>query len=100
MPKHGSINLYVHGNQKARQDGQPRTSTSTHTQLLNYVNCRNWQIVVNLGLLTSGKRHSGRIFLDSRKPIRRERNKTVLEQQDIDVLMKPNNFLSFRSSLI
>ena len=36
MPKHGSINLYVHGNQKARQDGQPRTSTSTLTQLLNY----------------------------------------------------------------
>ena len=22
MPKHGSINLYVHGNQKAREDGQ------------------------------------------------------------------------------
>ena len=36
MPKHGSINLYVHGNQKARYDGQPRTSTSTLTQLLNY----------------------------------------------------------------
>jgi len=36
MPKHGSINLYVHGNQKAREDGQPRTSTSTLTQLLNY----------------------------------------------------------------
>ena len=36
MPKHGSINLYVHGNQKARLDGQPRTSTSTFTQLLNY----------------------------------------------------------------
>ena len=36
MPKHGSINLYVHGNQKARQDGQPRTATSTLTQLLNY----------------------------------------------------------------
>ena len=36
MPKHGSIILYVHGNQKARQDGQPRTSTSTLTQLLNY----------------------------------------------------------------
>ena len=35
-PKHGSINLYVHGNQKARQDGQPGTSTSTLTQLLNY----------------------------------------------------------------
>ena len=37
MPKHGSINLYVHGNQKARQDGQLRTSTSTLTQLLNYI---------------------------------------------------------------
>ena len=36
MSKHGSIKLYVHGNQKARQDGQPRTSTSTLTQLLNY----------------------------------------------------------------
>ena len=36
MPKHGSINLYVHGNQKARLDGQPRTSTSTLTQLLDY----------------------------------------------------------------
>ena len=36
MPKHGSINLYVHGNQKARYDGQPSTSTSTLTQLLNY----------------------------------------------------------------
>ena len=33
MPKHGSIILYVHGNQKARWDGQPRTATST---LLNY----------------------------------------------------------------
>ena len=36
MPKHGSINLYVHGSQKARKDGQPRTATSTLTQLLNY----------------------------------------------------------------
>ena len=35
MPKHGSINLYVHGNQKARKDGQPRTATSTLTQLLS-----------------------------------------------------------------
>ena len=41
MPKHGSINLYVHGNQKARYDGQPRTSTSTLTQLLNYVSPDN-----------------------------------------------------------
>ena len=24
MPKHGAIWLYVHGNQKAYQDGQPR----------------------------------------------------------------------------
>ena len=29
MPKHGSIQLYVHGNPKAGQDGQPRTATST-----------------------------------------------------------------------
>ena len=36
MPKYGSIILYVHGNQKARLDGQPRTATSTLTQLLNY----------------------------------------------------------------
>ena len=36
MPKQGSIILYVHGNQKVRYDGQPRTSTSTLTQLLNY----------------------------------------------------------------
>ena len=36
MPKHGSIILYVHGNQKARWDGQLRTATSTLTQLLNY----------------------------------------------------------------
>ena len=36
MPKHGSVILYVHGNQKARSDGQPRTATSTLTQLLNY----------------------------------------------------------------
>ena len=36
-PKHGSIILYVHGNQKAPSyDGQLRTSTSTLTQLLNY----------------------------------------------------------------
>ena len=37
MPKHGSVILYVHGNQKARWDGQPRTATSTLTQLLNYL---------------------------------------------------------------
>ena len=36
MPKHGSIILYIQGNQKARYDGQPRTATSTLTQLLNY----------------------------------------------------------------
>ena len=41
MPKHGSINLYIHGNQKARLDGQLRTATSTLTQLLNYVDCFN-----------------------------------------------------------
>jgi len=40
MPKHGAINLYVHGNQKAHKDGQPRTSTSTLTQLLTYEWCR------------------------------------------------------------
>jgi len=33
VPKHGSVNLYVHGN----QNRQPRTSTLTLTQLLNYV---------------------------------------------------------------
>ena len=31
--------LYVHGNQKAHKDGQPRTATSTLTQLLN---CVTW----------------------------------------------------------
>ena len=36
MREHGSILLYVHENQKARQDGQPMTATSTLTQLLNY----------------------------------------------------------------
>ena len=36
MREHGSILLYVHGNHKARQDGKPRTSISTFTQLLNY----------------------------------------------------------------
>ena len=36
VPKHGSIILYVHGNQKARYDGQPRMSISTLTHLLNY----------------------------------------------------------------
>ena len=36
MPKYGSIILYVHGNKKARYDGQPRTATSTLTQLLDY----------------------------------------------------------------
>ena len=34
--QHGLILLYVHGNHKARSDGQPRTATSTLTQLLNY----------------------------------------------------------------
>ena len=33
--KHGSLLLYVHRNRKAHQDGQPRTATSTFTQLLN-----------------------------------------------------------------
>ena len=36
MLKHGSILLYVHGNHKVHDDGQPRTATSTLTQLLNY----------------------------------------------------------------
>ena len=35
MRERGSILLYIHGNQKAREDGQPRTATLTHTQLLN-----------------------------------------------------------------
>ena len=30
MPKHGSTNLYVHGNQKARQDGQPSPGPDVH----------------------------------------------------------------------
>ena len=36
MRELGSIILYVHGSQKARLDGQPRTATSTLTQFLNY----------------------------------------------------------------
>ena len=38
MPKHGSVTVYVHGNQKARYDGQSRTAIvdSLSTQLLNY----------------------------------------------------------------
>ena len=39
MREHGSIVPDVHGNQKARLDGQPRTATSTLTQLLNDVSC-------------------------------------------------------------
>ena len=35
MPKHLSVLLYVHGNHKAHQDGEPGTATSTCTQLLN-----------------------------------------------------------------
>ena len=35
MREHGSILLYVHGNHKVRLDGQPRTATSTFTQLLS-----------------------------------------------------------------
>jgi len=35
MLKYSSIILYVHGNQKARKDRQPRMATSTLTQLLN-----------------------------------------------------------------
>ena len=48
MPKPARFNksLYVHENQKARYDGQPRTSTSTLTQLLNYghhtTQCKVW----------------------------------------------------------
>ena len=34
--EHGSVLFYVHGNHKAREDGQPKTATSTFTQLLNY----------------------------------------------------------------
>ena len=33
MREHGSISLYVHGNPKARYNGEPRTATSTLTQL-------------------------------------------------------------------
>ena len=32
MREHGSVLLYVHGNHKARLDGQPGTATSTLTQ--------------------------------------------------------------------
>ena len=35
MPKRGSVLLYVHRNRKAHYDGEPRTATSTFTQLLN-----------------------------------------------------------------
>ena len=40
MPKHGSIWLYVHGNQKAREDGQSRTATSTHTHTHTHTHLR------------------------------------------------------------
>ena len=36
MREHGSVLFYVHRNRKVRKDGQPRTATSTLTQLLNY----------------------------------------------------------------
>ena len=49
MPKHGSINLYVHGSQKSRWDGQPRTATSTLTQLLNY-ECLDTVVVADVAL--------------------------------------------------
>jgi len=48
MPKHGSINLYVHGNQKAPYDGQPRTATSTLTQLLNYAGGHRHSTVISV----------------------------------------------------
>ena len=35
MRVHGSMLLYVHRNHKAHYDGEPRTATSTFTQLLN-----------------------------------------------------------------
>ena len=35
MCVHGSVLLYGHRNHKAHWDGEPRTSTSTFTQLLN-----------------------------------------------------------------
>ena len=35
MRARSSVLLYVHRNQKAHQDGEPRTATSTSTQLLN-----------------------------------------------------------------
>ena len=38
MREHGSILLYVHGNQKARKVGKPRLATSTFTQLLSSEN--------------------------------------------------------------
>ena len=41
MREHGSVLLFVHGNHKARWDGEPRTATSTLTQLLNYETVTN-----------------------------------------------------------
>ena len=41
MHEHGSVLLFVHGNHKARWDGEPRTATSTLTQLLNYETVTN-----------------------------------------------------------
>jgi len=44
MPKHGSINLYVHGNEKA----------STLTQLLNYVLWLEYMLLEVEAILAAG----------------------------------------------
>ena len=69
--EHGSILLYVHGNHEARKDGQPRTATSTLTQLLNYdcccCQCSRTSAVnpqSHLHLLRSRVRRSGRLVVD------------------------------------
>ena len=61
MPKHGAINLYVQRNQKAHEDGQPRTSTSTLTQLLNYEWCRARALALEsqLSMIERGQQMDG-----------------------------------------
>ena len=59
MPKHGSVKLYVHGNQKAHSDGQPRTATSTLTQLLNNEGQCNAQASKVAHLMRHDRRETG-----------------------------------------
>ena len=67
--EHSSIILYVHGSQKTRLDGQPRTATSTLTQLLNYDAARTSCPII----LCQGKAFSWRLFWWPRK-----RNRKIL----------------------